>query len=377
NREIYDTLLQENVSEEDLMLEIDCCEGYEKKFIDLRITYGNRQKHVDIGLDEDDRRSRASLAVSKSTLGPVPGAQSENNGGANPESSTMSRLESLMSFVKSEVENEERISLAAEGFGLNSVKRQGSLSATEVENAEKFIYKIVQLECFGDGNHQNIKPLNSFKDETRISGREDERNPENITEVVILATSEISYVKNEFDLLESSDEDFVLDSESRGEDVDLVDQEKVPELTAYGIIAQPLTPGAPTFCLSVSGTDNAFMNERSGMLVIYMETKAEHFGIRIVRFLSDGVTRLLKAMRLQYGLPSGLPLSKLDQAENDNIVRETPRDWFKINLGAKLFLYFNKTAYSTIETDIILIATADHIHKLSMMFPKMNLLHPT
>ncbi|KAG5865592.1 hypothetical protein JTB14_002230 [Gonioctena quinquepunctata] len=71
NREIYDTLLQENVSEEDLMLEIDCCEEYEKKFIDLRITYGNRQKHVDIGLDEDDRRSRASLAVSKSTLGPA------------------------------------------------------------------------------------------------------------------------------------------------------------------------------------------------------------------------------------------------------------------------------------------------------------------
>ncbi|KAG5868316.1 hypothetical protein JTB14_000265 [Gonioctena quinquepunctata] len=91
NREIYDTLLQEDVSEEDLMVGIDSCEEYDKKYIDLRITYGNRQKHVDIGLDEDDRRSRASLAVSKSTLGPVPGAQSENNGGANPESSTMSR----------------------------------------------------------------------------------------------------------------------------------------------------------------------------------------------------------------------------------------------------------------------------------------------
>ncbi|KAG5882296.1 hypothetical protein JTB14_019216 [Gonioctena quinquepunctata] len=71
NREIYDTLLQEDVSEEDLMLEIDCCEVYDKKFIDLRITYGNRQKHVDIGLDEDDRRSRASLALSKCTLGPA------------------------------------------------------------------------------------------------------------------------------------------------------------------------------------------------------------------------------------------------------------------------------------------------------------------
>ncbi|KAG5876282.1 hypothetical protein JTB14_008760 [Gonioctena quinquepunctata] len=57
-------LYTREVSGEDLMLEIDCCQGYEKKFIDLRITYGNRQKHVDIGLDEDDRRSRASLAVS-------------------------------------------------------------------------------------------------------------------------------------------------------------------------------------------------------------------------------------------------------------------------------------------------------------------------
>ncbi|KAG5880019.1 hypothetical protein JTB14_037408 [Gonioctena quinquepunctata] len=129
DRKIYDTLLQEDVSEEDLMVEIDSCEGYDKNIIDMRFTYGNRQKHVDIGLDGDDRRSRASLAVSESTLGPVPGAQSENNGGANPESSTMSRLVSLMSFVKSEVENKERISLAAEGFGLNS--DNGSRTATE------------------------------------------------------------------------------------------------------------------------------------------------------------------------------------------------------------------------------------------------------
>ncbi|KAG5898332.1 hypothetical protein JTB14_023021 [Gonioctena quinquepunctata] len=118
NREIYDPLLQEDVSEEDLLLEIDSCEGYDKKFIDSRIIYGNRQKHVDIGLNEDDRRFSASLAVSKSTLGPVSDAQSEKNGGATPESSTMR----TMSFVKSEVENEERISSAAEGFGLRSGK---------------------------------------------------------------------------------------------------------------------------------------------------------------------------------------------------------------------------------------------------------------
>ncbi|KAG5865111.1 hypothetical protein JTB14_029502 [Gonioctena quinquepunctata] len=46
----------------------------------------------------------------------------------------MSRLESLMSFVKSEVENEERISLAAEGFGLNSGKSRQEKSNKPVLN---------------------------------------------------------------------------------------------------------------------------------------------------------------------------------------------------------------------------------------------------
>ncbi|KAG5876970.1 hypothetical protein JTB14_027869 [Gonioctena quinquepunctata] len=46
----------------------------------------------------------------------------------------MSRLESLMSFVKSEVENEERISLAAEGFGLNSGESRHEKSNKPVLN---------------------------------------------------------------------------------------------------------------------------------------------------------------------------------------------------------------------------------------------------
>ncbi|KAG5867997.1 hypothetical protein JTB14_007825 [Gonioctena quinquepunctata] len=159
---IANTLLRENVSEEDLMLEIDCCEGYEKKFIDSRITYGNRQKHVDIGLDEDDRRSRASLAVSKSTLGPVPGAQSENNGGANPELSTMSRLESLMSFVKSEVENEERISLAAEGFGLNSGKSRHEKSNKPVLNESSIPTATVEVFRKNSFLQSNMLPENLY-----------------------------------------------------------------------------------------------------------------------------------------------------------------------------------------------------------------------
>ncbi|KAG5868033.1 hypothetical protein JTB14_034368 [Gonioctena quinquepunctata] len=64
----------------------------------------------------------------------LPGAQSENNGGTNPDSSTMSRLESLMSFVKSEVENEDRISSAAEGFGLNSDKSRHKKANKPVSN---------------------------------------------------------------------------------------------------------------------------------------------------------------------------------------------------------------------------------------------------
>ncbi|KAG5865222.1 hypothetical protein JTB14_002850 [Gonioctena quinquepunctata] len=187
NREIYDILLQEDVSEEDLMVEIDSCEGYDKKFIDLKITYGNRQKHVDLGFDEDDRRSRASLAVSKSTLGPEdhPLWPQEDivcdEEVINEErKKTLVKVSAVINSRSdywhlnyfSKINGTLRMMAWIERFTFNSkrptVKRQGSLSATEVENAEKFIYKIVQQECFGDGNHKKINTLNHFKDENGL-----------------------------------------------------------------------------------------------------------------------------------------------------------------------------------------------------------------
>jgi len=67
---------------------------------------------------------------------------------------------------------------------------------------------------------------------------------------------------------------------------------------AYVIMAKPLHENAPTFCLSIFGTNNKFNHKDVINRWNTMEKMAEDFGIKILGYSSDGDTRLLKAMQI-------------------------------------------------------------------------------
>lgn len=71
---------------------------------------------------------------------------------------------------------------------------------------------------------------------------------------------------------------------------------------AYVIVAQPLTPGSPSYCVGMFGTDNKFNHKDVIERWKYIKNEAEKFGIVVLGFASDGDTRLLKAMRIVSGL---------------------------------------------------------------------------
>jgi len=67
---------------------------------------------------------------------------------------------------------------------------------------------------------------------------------------------------------------------------------------AYVIMAKPLHENAPTFCLSIFGTNNRFNHKDVIDRWNIMEKMAADFGIKILGYSSDGDTRLLKAMQI-------------------------------------------------------------------------------
>lgn len=79
-------------------------------------------------------------------------------------------------------------------------------------------------------------------------------------------------------------------------------QEGVKSSYAYVIVAQPLTPGSPSYCVSMFGTDNKFNHKDVIERWKYIKQEAKKFGITVLGFSSDGDTRLLKAMRIVSGL---------------------------------------------------------------------------
>lgn len=68
---------------------------------------------------------------------------------------------------------------------------------------------------------------------------------------------------------------------------------------AYVIMAQPLLPSAPSFCLSIFGTDNRFTYEDVMKIWNKIQKLASYVGITILGFSSDGDTRLLKSMNIK------------------------------------------------------------------------------
>lgn len=69
------------------------------------------------------------------------------------------------------------------------------------------------------------------------------------------------------------------------------------------IMAQPIQIGAPSFCLSVFGTDNKFTGDNVITRWDLIQQKLSEVGIKIVGISSDGDSRLLKAMRHKNKLP--------------------------------------------------------------------------
>ncbi|KAK3922722.1 Ribosome biogenesis protein BOP1-like protein [Frankliniella fusca] len=65
---------------------------------------------------------------------------------------------------------------------------------------------------------------------------------------------------------------------------------------AYVIVAQPLSPKAPSFVLSMYGTNNKFTAHQTEKRWTWMKTEALKFGLVIEGHSSDGDTRLLKCM---------------------------------------------------------------------------------
>lgn len=68
-------------------------------------------------------------------------------------------------------------------------------------------------------------------------------------------------------------------------------------------MAQPIKIGAPSFCLSIFGTDNKFTAENVLTRWNLIKQKLSEVGVKIIGVSSDGDSRLLKAMRHTNKLP--------------------------------------------------------------------------
>ncbi|KAK3917567.1 50S ribosomal protein L4 [Frankliniella fusca] len=65
---------------------------------------------------------------------------------------------------------------------------------------------------------------------------------------------------------------------------------------AYCLIAQPMAPNAPSFCLALFGTDNKFESTDVSNRWNWMVAQGKEHNIEIVNFSGDGDAKILKAM---------------------------------------------------------------------------------
>jgi len=69
-------------------------------------------------------------------------------------------------------------------------------------------------------------------------------------------------------------------------------------------MAKALVDKAPSFCTCIYGTDNRFKYSDVIARWKVMTELAANVGIKILGFLSDGDTRLLKAMKIKNSMPN-------------------------------------------------------------------------
>ncbi|KAG5876687.1 hypothetical protein JTB14_019435 [Gonioctena quinquepunctata] len=125
--EVYGALLAQDASEEDLELEMESSDVYRVRFTTMKLRFkkGAHDEEVRSVLQSEQLSTRYQiedlLRVWQRSTEFSSGRRSDDVDSIIPEDSTLdSRLKGLMSFLKNEIENEQRISLASEGFGLCS-----------------------------------------------------------------------------------------------------------------------------------------------------------------------------------------------------------------------------------------------------------------
>ncbi|KAG5879137.1 hypothetical protein JTB14_004113 [Gonioctena quinquepunctata] len=106
NKNVFDSLLESDAPEEELGAEMESCDRYIKRFKLLKYKY--EQLRGTTGSINEERASIVSRPASNVS------------GTADSQPTTKNRLKKCMCFLESRVENEERISLVAEGFDLCS-----------------------------------------------------------------------------------------------------------------------------------------------------------------------------------------------------------------------------------------------------------------
>lgn len=87
---------------------------------------------------------------------------------------------------------------------------------------------------------------------------------------------------------------------------------------AYVVMAQPLDPQSPAFCLTIFGTDNKFTNYDVSQRWHKMIELASENNIQILGFSSDGDTRLLRAMKTELKFPCPHNSKMWYHLENDD-----------------------------------------------------------
>ncbi|KAG5877324.1 hypothetical protein JTB14_017625 [Gonioctena quinquepunctata] len=125
--EVYESLLAQDASEEDLEHEMESSDVYRVRFTTMKLRFkkGAHDEEVRSVLQSEQLSTRYQiedlLRVWQRSTEFSSGRRSDDVDSIVPEDSTLdSRLKGLMSFLKNEIENEQRISLASEGFGLCS-----------------------------------------------------------------------------------------------------------------------------------------------------------------------------------------------------------------------------------------------------------------
>ncbi|KAG5874911.1 hypothetical protein JTB14_028481 [Gonioctena quinquepunctata] len=166
NKDVFDSLLESDAPEEELGAEMESCDRYMKRFKLLKYKYEQLRGTTGINEERASTVSRPASNVSGTTEDLLRVWQrstcfsnNDTNFGspADTQPTTENRLKKLMCFLKSEVENEERISLAAEGFGLcskeNRSKRAKPRTLGSVSDQEKTESRRLAIseQGFGEG----------------------------------------------------------------------------------------------------------------------------------------------------------------------------------------------------------------------------------